>query len=148
MASRGKGRNTMNWAGTRRGFTLRGVVLHAGQRLCYHEIMGHRQRYRLLDFDRLCWRLRTADVEQVRKNLEASLDERIARGRFKLEPCWTQSLAVGSRKFVEMVRPLAVARCETEISEAANNRWVLQEAALPYGQEMMPEIVCKGPLER
>ena len=45
----------------------------------YHEIMGGRQRYRLIDVDRLCWRLRADNVEEVRKNLIASLDERIAR---------------------------------------------------------------------
>ena len=33
----------------------------------YHEIMGQRQRYRLLDLERLCWRLRTDDLGEVRE---------------------------------------------------------------------------------
>ena len=37
--------------------------------LGYHEIMGQRRRYRLLDLDRLCWRLQTdslaADSDEV-----------------------------------------------------------------------------------
>ena len=66
----------------------------------YHEIMGSRQRYRLIDVERLCWRLRADNVEEVRKNLIASLAERIARDEVKREPCWTESLAVGSLGFV------------------------------------------------
>jgi len=34
----------------------------------YHEIMGSRRRYRLVDVDRLCWRLRAENVEEVRHN--------------------------------------------------------------------------------
>jgi putative transposase len=41
----------------------------------YHEIVGERRRYRLLDLERLCWRLGTDDLVGVRKNLEASLTE-------------------------------------------------------------------------
>jgi hypothetical protein len=36
------------------------------------EITGRRRRYRLLDLERLCWRLRTNDMSQVRPNLEAA----------------------------------------------------------------------------
>lgn len=39
----------------------------------YHEILGNRRLYRLVDVDRLCWRLRANNVEEVRKNLKASL---------------------------------------------------------------------------
>ena len=45
----------------------------------YHEIMGSRRRYRFLDLDQLCWRLGTAKLEEIRNNLAASLEERIAR---------------------------------------------------------------------
>jgi putative transposase len=31
----------------------------------YHEIMGLRRRYRLIDLDRLCWRLRADSGEEV-----------------------------------------------------------------------------------
>jgi len=65
----------------------------------FHEIMGSRKRYRLIDLERLCWRLRADNVEEVPKNLIASLAERIARDEVKREPCWTESLAVGSLAF-------------------------------------------------
>ena len=69
----------------------------------YHEIMGSRQRYRLIDVERLCWRLGAGTVEEVQKSLIASLAERIARLEVIREPCWTESLAVGSLGFVEKV---------------------------------------------
>jgi putative transposase len=59
----------------------------------YHEIMEQRQRYRLLDVERLCWRLGTTDLGEVQKNLDAALQERIERDELKREPCWTESLA-------------------------------------------------------
>ena len=106
--------------------------------------MGQRQRYRLLDLDRLCWRLRAADLDQVRKNLAVSLAERIARNELKRQARWTQSLAVGSRAFVETVRPLISERSETEIAMTAGNIWSLHEAMVPYGQETRPKNASKA----
>ena len=97
--------------------------------------MGNRQRYRLIDLERLCWRLRADNVEEVRKNLIASLAQRIARAEVKREGRWTESLAVGSLEFVEKVKPLILFRRKTEMVPTADDVWVLQEAVIPYGQK-------------
>ena len=110
----------------------------------YHEIMGHRQRYRLIDLDRLCWRLRVGRVEEVRENLTASLAERRARDQVKREACWTESLAVGSHGFVERIQPLIQSRREMEIVAAEDNVWALREEASPYGREVGPKIAAKA----
>ena len=112
-----------------------GVVRHPSEWewVGHHEIMGRRRRYRLIDLDRLCWRLGTSELEDVRRNLEASLAERIGRDQMKREPCWTESLAVGSAEFVERIKPLILSRLDTEIIEQGAERWVLQEAATAYG---------------
>ena len=110
----------------------------------FHEIMGTRRRYRLIDADRLCWRLRTTRIEEVARNLEASLAERIARGQVKREPCWTECLAVGSRGFVEKVQPLILSRRESEIVPAKGDAWLLQETLLPYSRKTGPENASKG----
>jgi putative transposase len=114
-----------------------GVVNHPGQWewVGYHEIMGRRQRYRLLDLERLCWRLGTTSLEEVRANLEAMIQERIDRGELKREPCWTESLAVGSSDFVKQMQPLILSRRETEVVEEESGLWVLKEAEAPYGSE-------------
>lgn len=123
-----------------------GVVKHPKEWpwVGYHEIMGTRRRYRLLDLDRLCWRLRVSDPEDLRENLQASLAERIARDQIKREPCWTESLAVGSVGFVEKIKPLILSRRETEIVEVGGNLWVLKEGEVPYGQKPGSKDAAKG----
>jgi REP-associated tyrosine transposase len=123
-----------------------GVVAHPRdwEWVGFHEIMGRRRRYRLIDAERLCWRLHTASIEEVRKNLEVSLAERIARDQAKRQACWTESLAVGSRGFVEKVQPLILSRRETEIVATTETIWSLQEEALPYGQKMGTKIASKA----
>ena len=95
-----------------------------------------RQRYRMVDVERLCRRLRAGSPDELRKNLAASLAEKIAQDEAKREPCWTESLAVGSVGFLEKVKPLILSRRETEIVESADNKvWSLQEEATAYGQK-------------
>ena len=78
-------------------------------------------------------------LEEVGKNLEASLAERMARDQVKREPCWTESLAVGSSGFLEEIRPLILSRLETEIVETDSGLWELKETETPYGQEKGPK---------
>ena len=114
-----------------------GVVKHPRdwQWVGYQEIMGERERYRVLDLERLCWRLGVGSVEEVRKNLEASLVERIAADQLKREPCWTESLAVGSAEFLEKFKPEDFSRRETELVETAIGVWSLKEASIPYSSK-------------
>ena len=83
--------------------------------LGYPEIMGQRQRYRLLDLDRLCWRLQADSLVEVRNNVEAALRDQIAQEQYKRQPFWTEGLAVGSTGFLERIRPLILSRQETEL---------------------------------
>jgi putative transposase len=114
-----------------------GVVRHPREWewVGYHELMGRRRRYRLLDLDRLCWRLGTGAIEEVRQNLEAALAEAIAKGGVRREAMWTESLAIGSAGFVEGIKPLLLSRRETEVVRTAEGFAVLQESPVPYGQK-------------
>ena len=123
-----------------------GVVKHPQEWewVGYHEIMGARQRYRLLDLERLCWRLRSDNLEEVRTVLEVTLKETLARDEMKREGCWTESLAVGTRVFVERIQPLILSRRETETIEQSSGQWILQETALSYGVKSRPKNGSKG----
>jgi putative transposase len=110
----------------------------------YQEIMGHKRRYRLLDLERLCWRLRTNSIEEVRQNLVASLAQRIASDEKGREACWTESLAVGSQEFVERIQPLIRSRRETEVVTTGSNVWALREPVTPYGQKTGSKIVAEA----
>ena len=72
-----------------------------------------------------------------------SLAEKIARDQIKREPCWTESLAVGSAAFVERIKPLILSRREMELVETGQNSWVLREAGIAYGQKRAPKSGAK-----
>ena len=108
--------------------------------LGYHEIMGRRQRYRVLEVERLCWRLPTDSLAEVRRNLDAALSELIAQEQLKGEPCWTEGLAVGSASYLERIRPLILSRQETELVQREPDVWVLQEPFIHYGSETGSKI--------
>ena len=95
--------------------------------------MGQRQRYRLLELNRLCWRLPTGSLAELRKHFAAALGEWIAQEQLKGDPCWTEGLAVGSAGFLERIRPLILSRQETELVPKEQEVWVLQESVVPYG---------------
>jgi putative transposase len=110
----------------------------------FHEITGQRQRYRLVALDQLCWRLGTDDVADVRKNLAASLAERIERDELKRQAKWTESLAVGSAKYVKKIQPMILSRRETNIVETEKAHWVLRESPIPYSAKTAPKIAVKA----
>ena len=59
--------------------------------------------------------------------------EALAKEEVRREPCWTESLAVGSTEFVECMQPLILWRQETEVVEAADGMWALREVKA-YGE--------------
>ena len=88
--------------------------------------------------------MQAGTVEELRRNLAASLAERIARAELKRQACWTESLAVGSLEFVKQIRPLILSRRETDIVDHPDHIWVLQESTPAYGQEMGLKNVAEG----
>jgi len=122
-----------------------GVVTHPREWewLGYHEIMGQRVRYRLLDLERLCWRLATEKIEDVRLNLEHVFHQRIAERQMRHESCWTESLAVGSASFVARTQPLILSRRETKIEVEEPGLWVLKESPTPYGAKTRRKTASK-----
>ena len=109
----------------------------------YHEIMGSRQRYRLLDLERLCWRLGTSSLEELRRQIEFGITERIAQGAIKRMEYWTRALGVGSQEFLEKSQGLIFTRLETKIVEQPDGMYVLQEAPEPCSQKRASKSAFK-----
>jgi putative transposase len=70
----------------------------------YREIMGERQRYRVLDLNRLLWLLRTDDLASFRRCYAESIRQRIERKELARDPVWTESVAVGGAAYVERIK--------------------------------------------
>jgi len=118
-----------------------GVVKHPSQwKWCgYAELMGLRQRYRILDIDGLLEALGPWDLPRFRKEYTERLAHRIAEDHRQREEQWTESLAVGSRAFVEGFRAQYGWRQRFELEPAAaggstgTDTWTLRESASAYG---------------
>jgi hypothetical protein len=101
----------------------------------YHELMGQRQRYRLLAIDELLRKIGAASFQEFQAHYSHGIEERLARRELQRDAKWTRSVAVGSRAYVEAVRPrvrhngaLEIEQeVESSTSQSAGATWVLRE---------------------
>ena len=110
----------------------------------YHELLGHRKRNRLLDLERLCWRLRAPSMDELRPQIEEAIERKIVEGKVKRMDCWTQALGVGSRPFLEKSQKLIYTRLESAIAEEENGLYVLKENPTAYGDKKASKNARKG----
>ncbi len=112
-----------------------GVVKHPRQwRWCgYDELVGRRKRYRLLDIPRLLELSGCSDAEGLGDNYSAMIEEAIAGERLGREAQWTESIAVGSREFVEEVAEKTKSRYRLDLADVGEDTWTVREANLSYG---------------
>jgi putative transposase len=125
-----------------------GVVSEPGHwRWCGHdELVGQRQRYRILSLDRLLQSLDMSSVTSFREVYLGGIAEALQEGVPLREAAWTESLAVGGRVFVEQAAMQASGRSRFEYdSLAEGDAWVVREAGSVYSSISTTESGCKGP---
>ena len=98
----------------------------------YQELMGLRQRFRLLDRQRLLEALGGVTMKDFRRQYEALILERIARDELQREPGRTEAIAVESEGYVREMASGIRGRQQLTI-ESAEGLWTLREAVAPYG---------------
>ena len=120
-----------------------GVVRHPKQWEMggYHEIQGERWRYRIVDRAALAEALgvelrELADVH--RDWVETALRE----GRRERERCWSESVAMGSRGFVEEVQRRLGSRGRYRVIAEVGGDYVLRERSEPYGRNSVAGIAA------
>jgi putative transposase len=99
-----------------------GVVKHPAQWpwCSYQEWSGLRRRYRVIDQSECLRVCGSADAERL-------IADRLARDMAR-EPQWTESIAVGSRAFVDAIAPTIWSRQQLESVPLGVNGWLLREA--------------------
>ncbi len=108
-----------------------GVVKHPSEWKWtgYGEIVGLRNRYRVVDVAEILARTGQKDPAQVgawyREWVNESTGPRDAK--------WTESVAVGRREFVEAISRQIEDRMKMELLETATGEWLLKERAASYG---------------
>jgi len=98
----------------------------------YDELVGARQRYRLLDLDCVLERLgrmsRETFIQEYRRAVRASLRE----GKLEREALWTESIAVGSEEFTKRISERVRYRIRLERTEHQEGIWAVREVPVPY----------------
>ena len=98
----------------------------------YNEINYPRRKFRLIDHDKLMDLVGVESLEQLRNSHIGWVGEILREGNLERESMWTESVAVGSRHFVEMtmqeLRGLAKGRKLTKSGDV----FELRESQAPY----------------
>ncbi len=118
-----------------------GTVKHPSEwRWCsYDELTGQRQRYRIVDEERLLFLTGFTSMSEFAQFYSASISERLAAGNTVREPCWTEAVAVGSEVFVDAaVRTTAYRRhmeCYEVNDLSGDKAWAVYEPGVSYGTD-------------
>jgi putative transposase len=94
----------------------------------YHEIVGTRKRYRLLDVDRLVDILDLGgDKMALAKIHQTRILESIRNERLNREEIWTESIAVGSESFIRKIIDKNKNRKRFEMAVTKESAWYVRE---------------------
>jgi putative transposase len=103
---------------------------------CSHdELTGNRQRYRLIDKDRLLASLGGGSEHHLHDWYTEALERRFAEGVLLRESHWTESLAVGSQDFVERTQRAYTNRWTfdtTPVAGGDGSVWAVRESTCSY----------------
>lgn len=121
-----------------------GAVSHPQEwRWCGHdELIGRRQRYRIIDRERLVESLGAGGEEGLKERYEDALARRIEARLMGREAYWSESLAVGSQAFVLHACQAYENRREFDVSEMRGGEgalWCVREAPCSYNAVSTPE---------
>ncbi len=70
----------------------------------YNEIFSNRQRYRLINMEKLTESLNFQSIETLRVNYRIWIEDTIASDSTKHEKIWTECVAVGSKDYVDEIK--------------------------------------------
>ncbi|MBN1271621.1 MAG: transposase [Candidatus Aminicenantes bacterium] len=82
-----------------------GVIKHPEEwpHCGYQELIGNKQRYSLINKERLM-RMLQLKYDNFKEIYNEWIDEYLERKNFNRESCWTESIAVGNKIFVERIK--------------------------------------------
>jgi putative transposase len=118
-----------------------GVVKHPKEWPCcgYNEIMGERQRYRMIDKKKLSELLNFKRSGDLKENYGTLVEIELRKSLVREEK-WTESLAVGEEKYVQNVKErMGISALHRNIKEF-NGKYVLKEQKYPYSRNFSAKI--------
>ncbi len=111
-----------------------GVVSHPSEwPWCgYQEIAGRRERFRILEIDRLVEILGLSDRKSLCQIHQQRIVEAITAGRLIREGLWTESIAVGSEAFLREIVSRNRRRKMLRIARTDDGSWHVREDGVRY----------------
>ena len=125
-----------------------GVVKHPSEwEFCgYNEIQNPRKRKGIIDFDRLVSLLGFESYEDLKESHLKWIDSRIQSGSRETEIKWSQSIAVGSEKYLEKTKSDLGFRARGRKIISSDDIFELREGLEPYGaanrQDFANTLLC------
>jgi len=119
-----------------------GVVSHPSEWEMngYNEIQSPPERYGVIDQHRLQHLCGFSDSGKFAEQYGRWVQEAIAEGRMQRETCWTESIAVGSKDFVEETKvKQGISAKGRRIDEMPDGLCALRETSVPYNADFDPE---------
>jgi putative transposase len=112
-----------------------GVVRHPSEwRWCgYDELVGTRERYRVLESDCvLQWQGGTSREDFI-ENYRTAIQEAIQKRELERQPVWTERIAVGGEVFTKKICQGVRDRTRLAREEVSAGVWTVREALASYG---------------
>ena len=112
-----------------------GVVDHPEEWLfCgYNEIQNPRQRYSLIDYPRVISLLQMKDLDELQESCRNRVEQSLLSRDQSRDIKWTESIAVGSKSFIETTIKKLGIRAKGRKVVGSNKSYELREPAVPYG---------------
>jgi putative transposase len=117
------------------------VVEHPRQwEFCgYNEIQNPRKRKGIIDFDRLMGLLGFENYDDLKDAHYKWVESAIQTDSCDKENKWTQSIAVGSKAFIEKMKESLGFRAKGRQMIGADDTYELREEITPYGKANNPD---------
>ncbi len=101
----------------------------------YHEIQEPRQRYSIIDHQVLMDLLSISSIELLQQEHKRWVDEALARAEQTRESKWSESVAVGSRSFVETIKTRLGVRAKRRGFSGTDDEVALREPQAGYSDD-------------
>jgi putative transposase len=105
----------------------------------YNEIQKPRARYALINYKRLMELFHFSTIDDLRRSHKKWVEEILKTKNHVRESKWSQSIAVGSKSFIEGIKAKLGIRAKGRQIGESGGSYHLREAQVPYNSDFTPE---------
>jgi putative transposase len=105
----------------------------------YNEIQKPRERYALIDYKRLMELLHFSTINDLSNSHKKWIEEILKAKNYVRESKWSQSIAVGSKSFIEDIKAKLGIRAKGRQVGESGGSYHLRETQIPYNSDFAPE---------